>query len=63
VKFQSIYPPAVAAYAPGGSIDKKAYVDVLEALIEAKVNVLGTALSRRRHGMTIPCLSRSRRKS
>jgi dihydrodipicolinate synthase/N-acetylneuraminate lyase len=55
VNFQSIYPPAVAVYAPDGSIDKKAYADVLEALIEAKVDVLGTALSRRRHGMTIPC--------
>ncbi|MGO4569768.1 hypothetical protein AB4Z52_33220 [Rhizobium sp. 2YAF20] len=55
MKFQSIHPQAVAAYAPDGSIDKKAYADILEALIEAKVDVLGTALSRRRHGMTIPC--------
>jgi dihydrodipicolinate synthase/N-acetylneuraminate lyase len=55
VKFQSIYPPAVAAYASDSSIDKKAFADVLEALIEAKVDVLGTALCRRRHGMTIPC--------
>jgi 4-hydroxy-tetrahydrodipicolinate synthase len=47
VKFQSIYPPAVAAYAPDGSIDKKAYADILEALIEVKVDVLGTALRRR----------------
>ena len=55
MKFQSIYPPAVAAYAPGGSIDKMAHDDVLDTLIEAKVDVLGTALRRRRPGMTIPC--------
>lgn len=38
MKFQGIYPPAVTPYAADGSIDKKAYAEVLESLIEAKVH-------------------------
>lgn len=38
MKFQGIYPPAVTPYAADGTVDKAAYADVLESLIEAKVH-------------------------
>lgn len=38
MKFEGIYPPAVTPYAADGSIDKKAFANVLEFLIESKVH-------------------------
>ena len=37
MKFEGIYTPAVTPYADG-TIDKKAFAEVLESLIEAKVH-------------------------
>jgi 4-hydroxy-tetrahydrodipicolinate synthase len=38
VKFEGIYPPAVTPYAADGTIDRQAFADVLESLVEAKVH-------------------------
>jgi 4-hydroxy-tetrahydrodipicolinate synthase len=38
VKFEGIYPPAVTPYAANGTIDRQAFADVLESLVEAKVH-------------------------
>lgn len=38
MKFEGIYPPAVTPYAADGTIDRQAFADVLESLVEAKVH-------------------------
>lgn len=38
MKFEGIYTPAVTPYGADGTIDKKAFAEVLESLIEAKVH-------------------------
>ena len=38
VKFEGIYTPAVTPLGPDGEIDRKAFAEVLESLIEAKVH-------------------------
>jgi 4-hydroxy-tetrahydrodipicolinate synthase len=38
VRFEGIYTPAVTAFGPDNEIDRKAFAEVLESLIEAKVH-------------------------
>ncbi|MBE7183258.1 MAG: dihydrodipicolinate synthase family protein [Methylobacterium mesophilicum] len=38
MKFEGIYTPAVTPFAPDGAIDRDAYADVLESLVEAGVH-------------------------